>query len=116
MPTRRTSLTVLIARLKAFEKQYPKQSSYPEGMHPKEIRLRIRLSGVTLTGLAERLRRSVRYLHQVINRERRSDYVESAIARLLAWQGFSRGDIWGTSRGGEAPSTKPSMPDTEEEP
>ncbi len=69
-----------------------------EGLPPKEIRMRICLCGLSVTALALQLRRSPYFLHLVINRERRRDAVESAIARLLAWQGYTRSDVWGRIR------------------
>jgi len=98
MPKQRTNRTVILARLKEVQLERSNSLHASEGMPPKEIRLRIRLSGPSIASFASFLRRSTRYIHQVINRERRSDYVESAITRLLAWQGFTRGDIWGSRR------------------
>ncbi len=66
-----------------------------QGLSPEEIRLRLHAAGFTIPQLAKNMRRSAVLVHMVIRRERRSHHVETVIAKVLAWQGLTRGDVWG---------------------
>ena len=74
---------------------HARDPSAAEGISAQEIRTRLRILGLSIAKLAEILRRSPAFIHQVLHRERRSAPVERAITSLLARQGLTSAEIWG---------------------
>lgn len=73
----------------------PDVHSHEGGMPPQEIRTRLNLAGFSIPELATKMRRSPFFIQQVIHRERRSYHVETVIAKVLAWTGFTQLQVWG---------------------
>lgn len=65
------------------------------GMQPNEIRMRLHMAGFSIPELAAKMRRSPFFIHQVIRRECRSYHVETVIAKVLAWRGYTHLEVWG---------------------